>query len=195
MYQYDQYSTGKPPLLQTPTPAAPGGANSPLYQAKDYFATRCQWRQFPGWEKLRVSPSPPSSFFPKDSFVRDLRDDGDIGETEPVRISPQSTLQGQRPVRNLHPLLLSPNTFPSLLVCPTITPYPQPAPSPLSGPFPHPPPFNFSPLPLQRAMISPEGRETAGQAVPHPHFRFLLQLCPLSSAPTLFPCLWAAKTR
>lgn len=71
----------------------------------------------------------PSSLFPRDSFLQDLRTARDIGEAEPVRSSPWSTLPSQLLVRDLCPLLLSPNTFLSLLAFPTITPSPQPTPS------------------------------------------------------------------
>lgn len=111
----------------------PPAAASPWSSAEEHFATRCQRRRFPGWEKLRVFSSPPSPFFPRDSFVQDLRDDGVIGETEPVWSSPPSPVQGQLPARGwCH--LLSPNAFVPFLLHPSITPCPQPPPSLLSVP-------------------------------------------------------------
>lgn len=46
--------------------------------------------------------------------------------------------------------------------------------------FPHHPPFNLP-------MISPEGRDTAGHSIPHPHLPLQLLVFLLSFAPTFFP--------
>lgn len=84
-----------------------------------------------------VPPHLPPLFFPRDSFVQDLRDGGDSGETEPVqrsRVMPGPTALFAR--TDAGERLVSAGAkrvFLSLPVCPAITSCPQPAPAPLSG--------------------------------------------------------------